>query len=48
MKNYKGGFEQNITIEIKGNYNLNTKKNSALVRKIMFTYSLNDEKFLQY
>ena len=44
MKKSKKGFEQNIVFIIKGNHTLNTIKNNAVARKIIFTYDLNEEK----
>ena len=47
MKYPKGGFEQNISFEIKGNHAVITRKNSAVGRKIICTYSFNEEEFFQ-
>ena len=47
MKSPKEGFEQKIKLLIEVNHTLNTRYNSAVGRKIVFTYSLNEEKGLQ-
>ena len=47
MNNSKGGFENNTTFEIKFDQILNTRNSSAVVRKIICTSTLNEEKYLQ-
>ena len=47
MEDSKEGFEQNIALIIKGIHNFNTRKNSVFGKKILCTYSLNEQKGLK-